>query len=111
MSAVSGALILSIIATGGDPAPGKCGPMNSRETVINATDVMVRDVTAVRPDTSVVQAARLLVENDINALPVIDDEGRMVGIIGEADLMRREEIGTEKHRPWWLESRASNYVG
>jgi CBS-domain-containing membrane protein len=85
--------------------------MNSRETVINATDVMVRDVTAVRPDTSVVQAARLLVENDINALPVIDDEGRMVGIIGEADLMRREEIGTEKHRPWWLESRAGNYVG
>ena len=71
---------------------------------MNAMDVMVRDVITVRPDTSVVQAARLLVENDISALPVIDDEGRMVGIISEADLMRREEIGTEKHRPWWLES-------
>jgi CBS-domain-containing membrane protein len=71
---------------------------------MNAMDVMVRDVLTVKPDTSVVQAARLLVENDISALPVVDDEGRMVGIISEADLMRREEIGTEKRRPWWLEA-------
>jgi CBS domain-containing protein len=70
---------------------------------MKAMDVMVRDVITVRPDSSVVQAARLLVENDISALPVIDHEGSMVGIISEADLMRREEIGTEK-RPWWLES-------
>jgi CBS domain-containing protein len=71
---------------------------------MKAMDVMVRDVITVRPDTRVDQAARLLVENDISALPVIDDEGRMVGIISEADLMRREEIGTEKRRPWWLEA-------
>ena len=71
---------------------------------MKAMDVMVRDVIAVTPDTSVVQAARLLVENDISALPVIDDDGRMIGIISEADLMRREEIGTEKRRPWWLEA-------
>jgi len=71
---------------------------------MNAMDVMVRDVITVRPDTSVAEAARLLVENDISALPVIDDEGCMVGIISEADLMRREEIGTENRRPWWLES-------
>lgn len=71
---------------------------------MKAMDVMVRDVITVRPDTSVAQAARVLVENDISALPVIDDDGRMVGIISEADLMRREEIGTEKRRPWWLEA-------
>ena len=28
----------------------------------------------------------------------------MVGVISEADLMRREELGSEKTRPWWLEA-------
>jgi len=71
---------------------------------MKAKDVMVKDVITVRPDDSVFAAAQLLVKNDISALPVVDDEGRAVGIISEADLMRREEIGTEKQRPWWLEA-------
>jgi len=71
---------------------------------MKAVDVMVRDVLTVKPDTSVIEVARLLVERDISALPVVDDQGRMVGIISEADLMRREEIGTEKRRPRWLEA-------
>jgi CBS domain-containing protein len=71
---------------------------------MNAVDVMVRDVITVSPDTSVAQAAHLLVENDISALPVIDEDGSIVGMISEADLMRREEIGTVKRRPWWLEA-------
>ena len=41
--------------------------------------------------------------NDVSAVPVVDDEGGLVGIISEADLLRREEIGTERHRPWWLD--------
>jgi CBS domain-containing protein len=44
------------------------------------------------------------VDNDINALPVVDEAGRVVGIISEADLMRREELSSEKIRPWWLEA-------
>jgi CBS domain-containing protein len=47
---------------------------------------------------------KLLAEHDISALPVIGDDGRLVGIISEADLIHRAEIGTEKLRPWWLES-------
>jgi CBS domain-containing protein len=73
-------------------------------TIMKAMDVMVRNVLAVKPDTRVTEVARLLVENDISAVPVVDDQGNMVGIISEADLMRREEIGTEKRRPWWLEA-------
>ena len=71
---------------------------------MKAMDVMVRNVLTVNPDTSVSEVARLLVENDISAVPVVDDHGQMVGMISEADLMRREEIGTEKRRPWWLEA-------
>lgn len=71
---------------------------------MKAMDVMVRDVLSVKPDTSVFEAAQLLIENDVSALPVVDDDGQVIGIISEADLMRREEIGTQKQRPWWLEA-------
>jgi CBS domain len=85
--------------------PLRAAPVeNLKETIMKATDVMVRNVLTVKPDASVTEVARLLVENDISAVPVVDDQGQMVGIISEADLMRREEIGTEKRRPWWLEA-------
>jgi len=71
---------------------------------MNATDVMVRHVVTVGPDTSVAEAARLMSEHDVSALPVVDQQHHLVGLISEADLMRREEIGTEIHRPWWLEA-------
>jgi len=70
---------------------------------MNASDVMVREVVTVRPDTSVGEAVKLLAEHDISALPVVDEDNTLLGIVSEADLIRRAEIGTEKHRPWWLE--------
>jgi CBS domain-containing protein len=74
------------------------------EAVMKAVDVMVRDVLAIDPDASVAEAAALMAENDISALPVVDSDGRLVGIISEADLMRREENGTPVHQPSWVEA-------
>ena len=71
---------------------------------MKALDVMVRDVVTVKPDDTVAEAVRLLAEHDVSALPVVDDEENVVGVISEADLVHREEIGTDKHRPWWLEA-------
>ena len=71
---------------------------------MRAIDVMVRDVLTVHPDTDVAEAIKLLAENDVSALPVLDKEGNLVGVLSEADLIHRTEIGTEKHRPWWLEA-------
>lgn len=71
---------------------------------MKAMDMMVRNVLTVKPDTRVAEVARLLVENDISAVRVVDDQGQIVEIISEADLMRRAEIGTEKRRPWWVEA-------
>jgi CBS domain-containing protein len=71
---------------------------------MRAIDVMVRDVVTVRPDTDVAAAIKLLTEHDVSALPVLDKEGKLVGVLSEADLIHRAEIGTEKHRPWWLEA-------
>jgi CBS domain-containing protein len=71
---------------------------------MKALDVMVRDVVTVRPDDTVADAVRLLAEHDVSALPVVDIDDNVVGVISEADLVHREEIGTEKHRSWWLEA-------
>ena len=71
---------------------------------MKAADIMVRDVVTVKPDDDVATAVRLLAEHDVSALPVVDDSGVVVGIISEADLVRRVEIGTERNRPWWLEA-------
>ena len=71
---------------------------------MKARDVMVRDVITIGPRDSVAHAAKLIAQNDVSALPVIDDHGRLVGLISEGDLMNREEIGTEIHHPWWIEA-------
>ena len=71
---------------------------------MQASDVMSRSVVTVRPETDLGEAVKLLAEHDVSALPVIDAENNLVGILSEADLIRRVEIGTEKHRSWWLEA-------
>ncbi len=71
---------------------------------MNASDVMVHKVVTVGPDDDLAKAVKLLVDHDISALPVVDGDGRVVGILSEGDLLRREEIGADKHRPWWLEA-------
>jgi CBS domain-containing protein len=71
---------------------------------MRAIDVMVHDVVTVRPDTAVAEAIKLLTEHDVSALPVLDSDRNLVGMLSEADLIHRVEIGTEKHRRWWLEA-------
>jgi CBS domain-containing protein len=71
---------------------------------MRAIDVMVRDVVTVHPDTDVADAINLLSEHDVSALPVLDAAGNLVGVLSEADLIHRAEIGTEKRRPWWQEA-------
>jgi CBS domain-containing protein len=71
---------------------------------MRAIDVMVRGVITVHPDIDIAEVVKLLSEHDVSALPVVDSQGDLVGVISEADLIHRVEIGTEKHRPWWLEA-------
>jgi CBS-domain-containing membrane protein len=71
---------------------------------MNAADVMTRDVITIGPDANVAEAATLMAQHDVSALPVVDDHKQLIGIISEADLMRREEIGTDVRRPWWIEA-------
>lgn len=54
-------------------------------------DVMTRDVVTVGPQASFREAVRLLQERHVDALPVVDDAGRVLGMIGESDLLLKEE--------------------
>ena len=47
---------------------------------------------------------QLLIDHDNSALPVIEGNRRVIGILSEADLPHRERIGTENHRAWWIEA-------
>ena len=66
-------------------------------------DVMTRNVIFVGPDEPVLEAARLMLQNRISGLPVVDREGELVGIVTEGDFLRRSELGTRRRRPKWLE--------
>jgi CBS domain-containing protein len=52
-------------------------------------DIMTRDVVAVQPGTPVTAVARLFREHSISGMPVVDEEGKVVGIITELDLIAR----------------------
>jgi CBS domain-containing protein len=79
---------------------------------MRAMDVMTTDVITVDPDTTVQSLATLLAERGISGAPVVDSDGRLVGIISEGDLLHRAEIGTARRhrvrrRSWWLDHFAS----
>jgi CBS domain-containing protein len=69
---------------------------------MQAKDVMTTRVITVEPDTSVEDVAKVLLDRRISAAPVVDDQGGLVGIVSEGDLMRRPESDTESLRSWWL---------
>jgi CBS domain-containing protein len=70
--------------------------------IMKARDVMTKSVVTVRPETTVREIARRLIERNVSAVPVVDLEERVVGIVSEGDLMRRPESDTERYPSWWL---------
>ena len=70
---------------------------------MKASDIMTRSVVSVSSETSITEAARLMVLRHISGLPVVNTEGAVVGIVTEGDLLRRSETGTALHHPRWVE--------
>jgi len=66
-------------------------------------DVMTPNVICIGADEPVLKAARLMLQNRISGLPVVDKEGELVGMVTEGDFLRRGELGTQRQRPKWLE--------
>lgn len=70
---------------------------------MKAKDIMTRRVVSIGPDATIFEAARLMLQNRISGLPVVDPAGKLIGMVTEGDFLRRAETGTERHRPRWLE--------
>jgi CBS domain-containing protein len=75
---------------------------------MQAQDIMTRDVTTVSPDTSVRDIAALMVEKHISGVPVRTDDGKIIGMVSQSDLLHRAEIGTERKHKWWFRTLADS---
>ena len=70
---------------------------------MKARNVMTQPVISIRPNTSILEAVRIMLQNKISGLPVLDDSGSLIGIVTEGDFLRRVETGTLRRRPRWIE--------
>lgn len=62
-------------------------------------DIMTTDPIAVHPDTLLKETARIMVRHQVSGMPVIDHDGRLVGIVTEGDFLRQE---ANRDRPYRL---------
>lgn len=65
---------------------------------LTVRDVMCEDVVVVRPTTPFKEVARVLADHGISALPVLDENDRLAGVVSEADLLYKEEYGKQEAR-------------
>lgn len=70
---------------------------------MRAHQIMTKDVITVGPHTSMLDAGNLMLRCHISGLPVIDEEGKLLGMVSEGDFLRRSEIGTGRKRLRLLE--------
>jgi CBS domain-containing protein len=73
---------------------------------MQAQDVMTSNVVSVPPDMPVAEIAKLLLARRISAVPVVEADGQVVGIVSEGDLIRQLH-GEDERRSWWLKLVAS----
>jgi len=59
--------------------------------MLNAGDIMTTEVMTVKEETPLKELAEIFYENRINGVPVVDDEGLLIGIICESDLIRKDK--------------------
>lgn len=67
-----------------------------------AKDVMTTAVLTALPSTDVREIASMLLERRISAVPIVDERGKLRGIVSEGDLINRPESETQHRRSWWL---------
>jgi CBS-domain-containing membrane protein len=79
----------------------------ARGDPMHAADVMTSEVISVDENATVPAVARLLAGRGISAVPVVDKDNQVIGMVSEGDLLHRAETGTERRRSWWLDIMAS----
>ncbi|MCK4986689.1 MAG: CBS domain-containing protein, partial [Desulfobacterales bacterium] len=59
--------------------------------MLKVKDIMTTEIITVSPDTEIVKAAKILLKKRINGLPVIDDSGKLAGILCQSDLVAQQK--------------------
>ena len=59
--------------------------------MLKVKDIMTREVISASPETDIAQAAKMLLTNRINGVPVINDSGELVGILCQSDLIAQQK--------------------
>ena len=83
---------------------------------MQARDIMTANVETVQPDTEVIEIAQRLIARNISAVPVVDGNGQVVGIVSEGDLIHHAEDAPDRQPSWWIrlftepQDRAPDYV-
>ena len=72
------------------------------DAMLFANEIMTKNVVTVRPDTDVSEIANLLIEGRFSAVPVVEADGSLVGIVSEGDLVHRVLGDHDIPRNWWL---------
>jgi len=69
---------------------------------MQAQDIMTQNVISAPAEATVQEVTDLMIENHISAVPIVDSEGAVLGLISEGDLMRRVEGSQKGVKSWWL---------
>ncbi len=59
--------------------------------MLKVKDIMTRELITISPETEIVHATKLLLENRINGVPVTDETGKLVGILCQSDLIAQQK--------------------
>ncbi|MBV8401321.1 MAG: CBS domain-containing protein [Acetobacteraceae bacterium] len=70
------------------------------ESAVTAGEIMTRDVAVVHPESSLLDAVKLMASRRVSGLPVVDQAAKLVGIITEGDLVRWHEGSSEREQRW-----------
>jgi CBS domain-containing protein len=70
---------------------------------MKARDIMTTGVVSVRPESPLSEMLQVMLDRRISGVPVVDADGKLVGMITEGDCLRRVETGTQIKRPLWRE--------
>ena len=69
---------------------------------MKAREVMTTKVVSVGPDLATRKVAKMLIDNKISAVPVVDDKGSPIGMVSEGDLVSCDTPDLQARRDWWL---------
>ncbi len=69
---------------------------------MHAVDIMTSPVITAGPNATVLEIVKLMLDNRISALPIVNRDGMLIGLVSEGDLIRRSEIGARDYKSWWL---------